>query len=79
MHIKNHNRTAATSGISGISAIPVILTQITLVDAAQGLTRHYNCVTGDAKIKDLFLWPMLRFVMAICLRPPKTQMMMADP
>ena len=30
------------------SAILVILIQITLVDAAKGLTRYYNCVTRDA-------------------------------
>ena len=37
----------ATLSISGISAIPVILVQITLVYAAQGLTRYHNCVTRD--------------------------------
>ncbi len=47
MHIKNHNR-MATLSISGISAILVILIQTTLVDAAQGLTRYYNCITKDA-------------------------------
>ncbi len=38
----------ATLSISGISAVPVILIQNTLVDAAQGLTRYHNCVTRDA-------------------------------
>ena len=47
MHIKNYNR-MATLSILGISAILLILIQITLVDAAQDLTRYYNCVTMDA-------------------------------
>jgi hypothetical protein len=46
MHIKNYNR-MATLSMLGISAILVILIQITLVDTTQGLTRHYNCVTRD--------------------------------
>ena len=37
-----------TSGMLAITAIFVILIQITLVDAAEGLTRYYNCVTRDA-------------------------------
>ena len=38
----------ATLSILGISAVLVILIQFTLVDAAKGLTRYYNCVTMDA-------------------------------
>lgn len=37
-----------TSGMLAITAIFVILIQTTLADAAQGLTRYYNCVTRDA-------------------------------
>ena len=47
MHIKN-NAKITTSGMLAITAILVILIQIILVDAAQGLTRYYNCVTRDA-------------------------------
>ena len=47
MHIKN-NAKITTSGMLAITAILVILIQITLVDAAEGLTRYYNCVTRDA-------------------------------
>lgn len=44
----------ATLSILGVSALLVILIQITLVDAAQGLTRYYNCVTGIRTIKETF-------------------------
>jgi hypothetical protein len=37
-----------TLSMLSITAIFVILIQTTLVDAAQGLTRYYNCVTRDA-------------------------------
>jgi hypothetical protein len=47
MHVKN-NAKMTTSGMLAITAIFVILIQITLVDAAEGLTRYYNCVTRDA-------------------------------
>ena len=47
MDIKN-NAKITTSGMLAITAILVILIQITLVDAAEGLTRYYNCVTRDA-------------------------------
>ena len=47
MHIKN-NTEMTTLGMLAITAIFVILIQITLVDAPEGLTRYYNCVTRDA-------------------------------
>ncbi len=47
MHNKN-NPKMTTLNILAITAIFVILIQITLVDTAQGLTRYYNCVTRDA-------------------------------
>ncbi len=37
-----------TSSMLAITAIFVILIRITLVDAAEGLTRNYNCITRDA-------------------------------
>ncbi len=43
-----NNTKKTTLSILAITAIFVILIQITLVDAAQGLTRYYNCVTRDA-------------------------------
>ena len=46
MHVKN-NVKMTTSDMLAITAIFVILIQITLVDAAEGLTRYYNCVTRD--------------------------------
>jgi hypothetical protein len=47
MHIKNNTK-MTTSGMLTITAIFVILIQIILVDAAEGLTRYCNCVTRDA-------------------------------
>ncbi len=37
-----------TISILSVAAIMVILIQITMIDAAQGLTKYYNCVTRDA-------------------------------
>ena len=47
MHVKNNTKMTPLSMLS-ITAILVILVQITLIDTAQGLTRYYNCVTRDA-------------------------------
>ncbi len=47
MHVKNNTKMTPLSMLS-IAAIFLILIQITLVDAAQGLTKYYNCVTRDA-------------------------------
>ena len=47
MHAKN-NRKMTPLSMLAITTIIVILIQITLVDAAQGLTRYYNCLTRDA-------------------------------
>ena len=47
MPIKNNTK-MTTSGMLAITAIFVILLQITLVDAAEGLTKYYNCVIRDA-------------------------------
>ena len=47
MHIKNNTK-MTTSSMLAITAIFLILILITLVDAAQSLTRYYNCVTMDA-------------------------------
>ena len=47
MHIKNNTK-ITTLSILSITAIFVILFQMTLIDTAQGLTRYYNCVTRDA-------------------------------
>ncbi len=47
MQIKNNTKMTTLSMLA-IFAIFVILIQTTLVDAAQGLTKYYNCVTRDA-------------------------------
>ena len=47
MHTKSNTKMTTLSMLS-ITAIFVILIQTTVVDAAQGLTRYYNCVTRDA-------------------------------
>ncbi len=47
MHIKN-NTHMTTISILSVAAILVILIQITMIDAALGLTKYYNCVTRDA-------------------------------
>jgi hypothetical protein len=47
MHIKNNTK-LTTSSLLAIAATLVILIQIGLIDAAEGLTRYYNCVTRDA-------------------------------
>jgi len=47
MHVKISSK-VTTLSILSITAILVMLIQITLVDTAQGLTKYYNCVTRDA-------------------------------
>ena len=67
-----------TLSMLAVFAIFVILTQYTLVDAAQDLTRYYNCVTMDANNQGSLSLAMLRFDMKV-FSGTQTQMMMTDP